>query len=115
MPIRMGKGERFYPDFVFGAVSQRGEESAIMVLEAKYRIRTKRELKEAFYQAKSYALRLQSKWLVLCAIDGLWIFSYTDRNFHLDEFITKTWMDMNNPETLLEVAKRIGRREILSS
>ena len=38
MPVRMGRGERIYPDYVFGAVQKRGEESAAMVLEAKFSI-----------------------------------------------------------------------------
>lgn len=115
MPVKMGRGERFYPDYAFGAVTKRGEESAEMVLEAKYRISTRKELREAFYQAKSYALRLRAQRIVLCAIDGVWMFEYQDDDFGLEGFVHKSWNESRHPDVLHEVSLIIGRGKVLKS
>jgi len=115
MSIKMGRGERNYPDYAFGANPKRGEESAKMVLEAKYRLSTHKELKEAFYQAKSYALRLQARLLVLCAREGVWIFKYKRNNFDLDDFVHRNWSELSHPDTLHETRLIIGKKKVLKS
>ncbi len=115
MPIRMGRGERNYPDYAFDTTTERGEESARMVLEAKYRISTRRELREAFYQAKSYALRLQAERIVLCAIDGVWIFEYKRNDFDREDFVHRRWGELSHPDNLHEVSLSIGAKEVLAS
>jgi hypothetical protein len=115
MSIKMGRGERNYPDYAFGATTKRGEESASMVLEAKYRIGTRKELRDAFYQAKSYALRLQAKCIVLCALDGVWIFKYQRNDFYLEDFVHKRWNELGHPDALHEVSLVIGKKEVLGS
>lgn len=115
MSIKMGRGERNYPDYVFGATTKWGEESAKMILEAKYRISTRRGLREAFYQAKSYALRLQAKLVVLCAIDGVWIFQYKEIDFDREDFMHKRWNELSQPDILHEISLIVGRKEVLES
>jgi len=115
MPIRMGRGERNYPDYAFGATIDRGEESARMVLEAKYRISMRRELREAFYQAKSYALRLQAERIVLCAVDGVWIFEYKRNDFDREDFVHKRWGELSHPDILHAISLIIGAKEVLAS
>ena len=61
LPLRMGRGERIYPDYVFGAKTVRGEESAEMVLEAKFTVGSEKALRETYLQAVSYAYRLRAK------------------------------------------------------
>jgi hypothetical protein len=56
MPVKMGRGERNYPDYAVGALATRGEESAQMVLESKYQLTAKRQFVDAVLQTKSYAL-----------------------------------------------------------
>jgi hypothetical protein len=115
MSIKMGRGERNYPDYAFGATTKWGEESARMVLEAKYRISTRRELREAFYQAKSYALRLQAELIVLCAIDGVWIFEYKGNDFDREGFVHRRWSELSHPDTLHEISRIIGEKVVLAS
>jgi len=115
MSIKMGRGERNYSDYAFGAETKWGEESARMVLEAKYRISTRKELREAFYQAKSYALRLQANRIVLCAIDGVWVFEYKGNDFDREGFVHRRWSELSHPDTLHETSLSIGRKEILES
>ena len=111
MSIKMGRGERNYPDYAFDATTKRGEESARMVFEAKYRISTRRELRDAFYQAKSYALRLLAKLVVLCAIDGVWIFEYKRNDFHLEDFVYRKWNELSHPDILHETSLIIGAKK----
>lgn len=80
LALRMGRGERVYPDYALLANNQRGAESARFIWEAKYRISHDYALEDAFYQAKSYALRLSARGLGLVAVDGLWV-SLAAENF----------------------------------
>lgn len=108
MPVSMGRGERNYPDYVFSAMTKKGEEKAQMLLESKFRIRTRRELTAAYYQAKSYALRLQAQIMAVAAIEGIWIFK--DKNgFSMDNVVYKDWKELENPDLLHEIRKLMGK------
>lgn len=114
MPVKMGRGERNYPDYAFGAKPKRGEESAKMVLESKFQLSAHSEFTDAFYQAKSYALRLQSKMIVMAAREGVWVFPPEKGNFEIRKFIHKGWGELNHPDAFHEVLCLIGRDAILS-
>ncbi|HSE84224.1 MAG TPA: hypothetical protein VLB01_06730 [Thermodesulfobacteriota bacterium] len=107
------KGERNYPDYAFGANPKRGEESAKMILEVKYQIGTRRELTDAYYQAKSYALRLQTKVLALASKEGVWIYPYKKDNFDFDNFTHRNWNELSHPDVLHEVGLKIGKKKVL--
>lgn len=110
--VRMGRGERNFPDYILGGDPRPGEEMAIAIIECKFEILTKKELKEAFIQAKSYALRLQSVVLALAARRGLWLFRHRDDGFSLDHFIFKTWKELSHPDVLHEISLILGKRAI---
>lgn len=112
LSVRMGRGERNYPDYVLGGDPRPSEESAIAVIECKFNINTKKDLKETFVQAKSYALRLQATVLALAARRGLWIFRQRDDGFSIDHFTFKTWNELSHPDALHEVSLVIGKRAI---
>jgi hypothetical protein len=112
LSVRMGRGERNYPDYVLGCDSRPNEESAIVVIECKFDIDTKKELKEAFVQAKSYALRLQALMLALAARRGVWIFQQRKDGFSIDHFTFKTWIELSHPDTLHELSLSLGKRTI---
>ena len=108
MPVSMGRGERNYPDYVFGAQTKKGEEKATLILESKFRIGTRRELTDAYCQAKSYALRLQAKSMIIAAVEGVWIFR--DKNgFSLERIVHKNWKELEHPDTLHEVRGMVGK------
>jgi hypothetical protein len=111
-PLRMGRGERNYPDYVLGGDPRFGEESAVALVECKFDIETKKELKEAFVQAKSYALRLQALLFGLAARRGFWIFQCRDDGFSIDHFLFKTWNELTHPDILHEISVIIGKRAI---
>jgi hypothetical protein len=108
-PVRMGRGERIYPDYGFGAKTKKGEETAKMILETKFTLSTNRMRIEAFFQAKSYALRLQVKIMILAAKEGIWIFPL---NFEFEKDIHYTWSELNNPDIFRKVVSLISKKAI---
>jgi hypothetical protein len=113
MSVRMGRGERVYPDYAINAIIKRGEESAEFIWEAKYRITNKKHLLEDFIQAKSYALRLNSIGLGLVSLEGIWL-SYKKDSFMFDRIIKYSWDEINNSDIfnkiLLEIGNKSNRR-----
>lgn len=102
MPLRMGRGVRYYPDYVINATPTRGSEQASFIWEAKYRISSKKDLQEAFYQAKSYALRLSSNGLGLASYEGIWIALAKDK-YQEDKILHYSWAELEQKDTFQSV------------
>jgi hypothetical protein len=113
--VRMGRGERNVPDYVLGVDETPGEELAVALVESKYDIGSTKERKEAFIQAKSYAMRLNASVLVLAARQGIWLYQSTSRGFDEDQHVYKTWIELASPDKLAEIARWIGKRKIDAS
>ena len=109
MAVRMGSGERVFPDYAFFPKQNRGEEQARMILETKYRIRSQKDLFKAYCQAKSYALRLQSSVFVIAAVEGVWIFVLEKNGFTLEKHIHKTWKEIYHPDTFCNILDLVGK------
>lgn len=107
MRLRMGRGERTYPDYVFGAQTARGEERADMVLEAKFTIGSERALRETYLQAVSYAHRLRARVVMLAAREGFWLFEQKRGSFSLEHFSFYSWDALQHPDTLFELKKSL--------
>ena len=105
MRLRMGRGERIYPDYVFGAETKRGEERADMVLEAKFTISGDKALRESYAQAVSYAYRLRAEVVMLGAREGLWLFRQKRGSFSLTHFSFYDWDALQHPDTLFGLSK----------
>jgi hypothetical protein len=114
MPVKMGRGERNYPDYAIGAIPKRGEERAKMLVESKFQLSVQREFEDAYYQAKSYALRLQSKIFLLAAFEGIWIFQYRRDDFDIKRFEHKTWGELADADVFHNVLALIGRDVVLA-
>ena len=110
LSVRMGRGERVYPDYAFGAKKTRGEESARMVLEAKYTLSRERDLREAYFQMRAYALRLQAHQAVLASREGVWVFMPKDGNFTFDRREHFSWDELEHPDSLNQLQRLIGER-----
>ena len=102
LPVRMGRGERNYPDYALFPKGTKGEETAQFLWEAKFTISSRRQLQDAFLQAKSYAMRLRSKGFGLVAKEGIWI-SFEKDSFLFDKIKSYSWADLENPDVLSEV------------
>ena len=109
--LRMGRGDRVYPDYLIGVEGNNGNESALLVVEAKYRIATVRDLSEAHLQGRSYALRLRAKWLLLAALEGVWLLSEKN-GFSLVEGQHFDWHAFNVDQTVLVIHKLIGKGKL---
>jgi hypothetical protein len=109
MPLRMGRGERIYPDYVIKANTKRGEETAKFIWEAKFRITNQKQLLEDFFQAKSYALRLNTDGLGLVAMEGIWL-SYKKDSFMFDKINKYTWEEVNNSDVFNKLLLEIGNK-----
>jgi len=110
MPVKMGRGERNYPDYCFGANPQRGEESAKMILESKYEIRTSKDLQEAYFQAKSYAIRLQSECFLIASKEGIWIYKPQNGVYSFENHQNYSWIQVEQPDTLHELLLSVGNK-----
>jgi hypothetical protein len=112
MPIKMGCGERNYPDYAFATKTKRGDESARMVLESKYQLSAQKEFAEAFYQTKSYALRLQSIIMAMASKEGIWVFPPENGSFEIKRYIHKNWGDLSHPDRFHNILIHIGRDSV---
>ena len=113
MPLRMGRGERNYPDYAVEPNPRRGEESATFLIETKYEIATKLQLEDAFLQGKSYALRLQALAFVLAAKEGLWLYRQAD-GFSAERHLHWTWQEIEHPDRFHELAAELGKGRLTS-
>ena len=80
MAVRMGRGVKYYPDYAIYFNEKKANERAKYILEAKYSINNEKQLKSAFYQAQSYALRLQSVAFIIADREYVWLFK-TENHF----------------------------------
>jgi hypothetical protein len=110
MPLRMGRGERIYPDYVIKANTKRGEETAEFIWEAKFKISNQKQLLENFFQAKSYALRLNTNGFGLVAIEGIWL-SYKKDSFMFNKITNYTWEEINNSDIFNTILLKIGNKK----
>ena len=99
----MGRGQRNYPDYaIFVDKKNKGEETAKFLWEAKFRISNEKQLRDSFYQAKSYANRLQSKAFGLISVEGIWI-SSKKSDFEFNKLQKYSWNELKNLEKWLEI------------
>jgi len=110
MPVKMGRGERNYPDYCFGANPARGEETAKMILESKFGIKTQKELQDAYFQTKSYALRLQSEKFVIASKEGIWVFHPKKAVYKFDDYFHCNWLEIENPDILHKLQLMMGKQ-----
>lgn len=104
--IRMGRGEKVYPDYVLGFKDTLDQEQAQIIIEAKYRIATHKALLEAFRQGRSYALRLGAQKLVLAALEGIWLIENKE-SFSLDKAQHWSWLTLSNNESRHEFSRQL--------
>lgn len=108
IPVRMGRGERVYPDYAIFPKLTKGEESCDFIWEAKFRIINTKQLKEAFFQAKSYALRLNAKGLGLIAQEGIWL-SLLEDSFSFEKIIFYDWKQVNDFDSFSKIKLKFGK------
>lgn len=112
MTLRMGRNDRVFPDYALFANDRRGEESARFIWEAKYRIANERQLKDAFLQAKSYALRLGCDGFGLVALEGVWISTRQD-DFKWERLYKFSWSELKQKENFSRLTGLADKRVLI--
>ena len=107
MPLRMGRGIRYFPDYVIHPETERGNERGAFICEAKFRISSEKQRKEDFYQAKSYALRLECRGLLLASCEGIWL-SFARDNFDFEKMEFFDWQALTDPDVMHAVKLQFG-------
>lgn len=97
LPLRMGRGERTYPDYVVLPRGKPGDEAGVFLVEAKFALSTEKEIEKAFIQAKSYALRLQVEAFVLAAREGVWVY-HKPKGFTIRAGQHFSWEQLRQPD-----------------
>lgn len=99
MPLRMGRGIRYYPDYVIHADTTRGNERGAIICEAKFRIATQKQLLEDFGQAKSYARCLDCRAFMVASCEGVWL-SFAQDDFNFEKVQAFDWQSLSNSDML---------------
>ncbi len=112
--VRMGRGDKVYPDYVLQPQTRKGEESGRFVCEAKFRIPHEKQLHQDFLQARSYALRLSCEALMLVAFDGVWI-SSTNDGYVFKKIVKYSWNDLREGDGLYKLRQQFGKTRAKNS
>jgi len=64
---------------------------------------------DSFYQAKSYALRLNANGLGLVALEGVWL-SYKKNSFMFEKIIKYSWDEINEADVFNKLLVEIGNK-----
>ena len=100
LPVRMGRGERVYPDYAIGLTGKAPEQRVKALVEVKYRAAGERDWREAFLQAKSYGLRLGAKVILTAAAEGIRIYERHNDDFDFARGTELKWIDLQEGEQL---------------
>ncbi len=106
--VKIGRNERIIPDYVIFPDLTEGNEKGHWIWEAKYSIPNNDRIKDDANQAKSYALRFQSKGFSLVSKEGLWI---SDKNLSIDNLKYLTWKQLENNDYFNELFDIAGRKK----
>lgn len=97
LPIHAGRGHRIYPDYALHYDIKPDEERATVLIEAKLYMKNNQEVEDAFLQARSYAMLLDSSVIILC--DRNTIIAYEKaQSFDRDRYIKYYWEELNNTD-----------------
>ncbi len=110
LSVRMGRGERNFPDYAFLTQAEKNYEEASMLIEAKYWIKNNKELEETFKQVWSYGQRLTAKVLVIADKNAIWIYERNNDSFDRTKYIKKYWKELEQPDNFKDIKRIIGRK-----
>ena len=95
------------PDFVLLPDERRGFASGFAIIEAKRSIKSEKEAKEVFVQARSYAKILTTKYCAIASMEKIWI---AQRGDGYDEIVFESgWEKLNDADTFYRLNKLFGR------
>lgn len=110
LTVRMGRGERNFPDYAFLIDKTKSYEKSLMLIESKYWIKNNRQLEETFKQVWSYGQRLSANTLVIADKDAIWIYQKIKDSFDRTKYIKKYWKELENPDNFTLLSRLIGKK-----
>jgi hypothetical protein len=110
LPVRIGRGERVFPDYAF-LTHQRNKEKSFMLIESKYWIKNNRDLEDAFVQVRSYGLQLSANILLIADKNAIRIYERREGNFDRMKYLTKFWEELESPDEFRKIKKLILKHE----
>lgn len=99
LTVKMGRGEKVYPDYVFLSNNEKNFEQASMIIEAKFLIKNNKDLELAFRQVWSYGMRLSAKLLIIVDKNFIWIYQKQNTGFDRTIYQKYAWQELKNPDT----------------
>jgi hypothetical protein len=105
LSVRMGRGERVYPDYAIGVTGIAPEQRVRTLVEVKYRAAGERDWRDAFLQAKSYGLRLGARTILTAAAEGVRVYKRQDDDFKFNQDEQYRWSDLQEGEELRKLAR----------
>jgi len=102
--LRMGRGDRVYPDYVICPNEERNNEFGHWIWEAKFSIANNKQLQEDFGQAKSYALRLNCKGMGLISKEGVWLSVAPFDSDKMSHFSSKQIGEIDSFNNIFDIA-----------
>ena len=109
LPVRMGRGERNFPDYAFLTSKEEGFEAASILIESKFWIKNNHQLEETFKQVWSYGQRFSSAKLVIADKDAIWIYQKNKDGFNRTKYIKKFWKELESLNVFSMVKRIIGK------
>ncbi|CAM4087394.1 hypothetical protein [Deinococcus marmoris] len=110
LSVRMGRGERVYPDYAIGVSGTAPEQRVHALVEVKYRMAGERDWREAFWQAKSYGLRLGAQVIVTAAAEGVRIYRRSQDDFDFSQGDHQPWSALGEGEMLRQLGRLLSGR-----
>lgn len=105
LAVKMGRGEKVFPDYAFLSDPTKGYERASILLEAKFEIKNNSDLEQAFRQVMSYGLRLQANLLIIADKNAIWLYEKNQQGFDRNRYSKFFWKELENAEQFNQINK----------
>lgn len=107
LSIHAGRGHRIFPDYALHYNNKPDEETAKILIEAKFYMKNNQDIEVAFLQARSYACLLESSVIVLCDKACLIVYEKKD-SFDRDRYRKYYWGELENPDIFNELKNKLN-------
>lgn len=107
LPIQAGRGHRVFSDYALYYDNKPDEEKAKVLIEAKFHMKSNRDIEAAFLQARSYARLLNSSVIVLCDKNCLMVYEKKD-SFNRNRYKKYHWIEFENPDIFNELKNKLN-------
>jgi len=113
MKLRVGRSEKVIPDYVILPAKRQGNHAsrATWIWEAKFSIRSHRQLQKDFEQAISYARLIGALGVSLLSREGVWL-SLRQDDYALAKAKHWSTAQIRTPDSIAEIRAIAGKRKI---